>query len=178
MTSEPRPGPGGPRTTGAGPRSSLHEIYRRHGESVIRSCVRYFTDLDSVRDAAAAAFELAIHELTDGPNPPREPDKLRAWLRAIAKNRCVDELRRLGHGGTCCPDASRSSFDAAKRQECSSQIRENGEQVKHSPLAQQPQRQGPHLSHRRDVECAGRLVSVGPACSLQSTARSRPDYGL
>jgi hypothetical protein len=61
--------------------ASLHEIYRRHGESVIRSCVRYFTDLDRVRDAAAAAFEIAIHELTDGPNPPREPDKLRAWLR-------------------------------------------------------------------------------------------------
>lgn len=76
--------------------AALTQIYQRYELAVVRSCVRYFSDMDSVRHVAAAAFEAAIRELSDGPNPPREPDKLKAWLRAIAKNRCREELRRRG----------------------------------------------------------------------------------
>nr|WP_042194573.1 hypothetical protein [Kibdelosporangium sp. MJ126-NF4]CEL21413.1 alanine-rich protein [Kibdelosporangium sp. MJ126-NF4]CTQ96020.1 alanine-rich protein [Kibdelosporangium sp. MJ126-NF4] len=77
-------------------KAALHEIFRRYRDVVSTVCAYNLDDMDRVRDVAQNTFEIATKELIRGDNP-REPEKLRAWLCGIARNRCHEEHRRRGN---------------------------------------------------------------------------------
>ena len=82
---------------------ALRAIYDRYSADVLGLCGWWLSDPDAAMDAAQGTFETAIKDLTgygraDQPTL-REPDKLGAWLRGIAKNQCRAEWRRRNREG-------------------------------------------------------------------------------
>ncbi|QBS41194.1 RNA polymerase sigma factor [Nocardia sp. CS682] len=78
--------------------AALNEIFRRYHKAMSTVCVYNLDDLDRVADVVQNAVEVATKELVRGENP-REPDKLRAWLCGIARNRCHEDRRSRSSEG-------------------------------------------------------------------------------
>ncbi|WP_431964575.1 RNA polymerase sigma factor [Nocardia sp. bgisy134] len=72
--------------------AALCEIFRRYQKAMSTVCVYNLDDLDRVADVVQITVEAATKELIRRDNP-REPDKLRAWLCGIARNRCHEDRR-------------------------------------------------------------------------------------
>jgi RNA polymerase sigma factor (sigma-70 family) len=79
-------------STAAAQAAAFTEIFKRHHGAVLRYCSRQLHEHAGVEDAAADAFEAAFTDLQRG-LPPRDPDKLRAWLLGIARHRCLTYMR-------------------------------------------------------------------------------------
>jgi RNA polymerase sigma factor (sigma-70 family) len=79
-------------STAAAQAAAFTEIFRRHHGAVLRYCSRQLREHAGVEDAAADSFEAAFTDLQRG-RPPRDPDKLRAWLLGIARHRCQTYMR-------------------------------------------------------------------------------------
>ena len=79
-------------STAAAQAAAFTEIFKRHHGAVLRYCSRQLREHAGVEDAAAESFEAAFTDLQRG-RPPRDPDKLRAWLLGIARHRCLTYMR-------------------------------------------------------------------------------------
>jgi RNA polymerase sigma factor (sigma-70 family) len=82
---------------------ALRAIYDRHSADVLGLCGWWLGDPDAAMDAAQSTFEIAIADLTGlgqaGAPTLRDPDRLGAWLRGIAKNQCRAVWRRRNREG-------------------------------------------------------------------------------
>lgn len=82
---------------------ALRAIYDRYSGDVLGVCGWYLSDPDAAMDAAQSTFETAIKDLAgegrSGAPTLRDPDKLGAWLRGIAKNQCRAVWRRRDREG-------------------------------------------------------------------------------
>jgi len=74
----------------AGPGALLTQLFEAHGRTVYALCAVLLRDAHEAEDAAQQTFLSAYEALADG-SETRRPD---AWLLAIARNECLDRLRR------------------------------------------------------------------------------------
>ena len=76
------------RPASAGLREAAFEIiYRRHARGVLALCGGLiWDDFDTARTIAQDALVVAYQYMTEG-RPPDQPERLRAWLNGIARNR-------------------------------------------------------------------------------------------
>ncbi|WKG03336.1 RNA polymerase sigma factor [Mycolicibacterium sp. HK-90] len=97
MTALPEESPVDPRITDAelvgasieGDRAAFAQIYDRYADRLYDFCAGMLRDLDGAADCVQETFYLAATRLRQ----LRDPDRLRPWLYAIARN---EALRRLG----------------------------------------------------------------------------------
>jgi RNA polymerase sigma-70 factor, ECF subfamily len=71
-------------------RSRLGELYEANYAAVFRLCARILRDSEEAADASQEVFIVASRELADGALPANA----RMWLLAVARNHCLDLLRR------------------------------------------------------------------------------------
>lgn len=71
-------------------------VYRDHADSLYRYCLSQLGDPHRAEDAAADAFSFA---LASWPRVRPDGDGVRPWLFRIARNACIDEMRRHGRLG-------------------------------------------------------------------------------
>lgn len=73
------------RATMGGDRAAFGEIYDRYGERLHSFCSRVLNDPHEAADATQDTFVLAVKRMEQ----LRDPDRLRPWLYAIARNECT-----------------------------------------------------------------------------------------
>ena len=73
-----------------GASAQLGELFREHGRTVYSLCLVLVRDAHEAEDAAQQAFLRAFESLRAG-STPWSPD---AWLLTIARNECLDRLRK------------------------------------------------------------------------------------
>jgi len=99
-------------------------IYERHSNNVLALCGWLLNDPDAAMAAVHDTFEDAFKDLSgllpEGQPTLRDPDKLRAWLRGIATNRCRREWRHRDRE-TVFPD---EDIEAADVEEAESRRRQ------------------------------------------------------
>ena len=89
------------RAAAAGDRGAFAGIYDRYADRLHDFCVGMLRDRDGAADCVQDVFCTAATRLSQ----LREPDKLRPWLYAIARNealRRLRERRRPSTGGGAC----------------------------------------------------------------------------
>ncbi len=74
----------------AGASAQLGELFQKHGRTVYSLCLVLLRDPHEAEDAAQQAFLCAFESLRAG-STPWSPD---AWLLTIARNECLDRLRK------------------------------------------------------------------------------------
>ena len=74
----------------AGDADAFAEIFRAHGDDVLRVCRRMLGGADAAADAQSEVF-LKARRALDGFDRARS---FRAWLLSIASHHCIDQLRR------------------------------------------------------------------------------------
>jgi len=97
-------------------RRAVSDLMSRYGERVYGLCRRYTGDSDRAMDMAQDALLSAYRKL----DSLGDETKFRAWLFAIARNRCLSEFRRVDPFRDCAvePDSLTSSApDPAERLE-------------------------------------------------------------
>src|SRR3954465_3031489 len=77
------------RLSGHAGQREFEAIYDRHHAALFGFCRHMLGSREEAEDALQQVFVAAYRELQAG----REPEHLRAWLYAIARNRCVSMLR-------------------------------------------------------------------------------------
>lgn len=96
--------------------AAFEEIYRRHSEAVLAVCGgMLYRDPDSAQATAQIALVAAYRDLVEG-RPPRDPQKLRAWLCGIARYRCHEEIRRRNRESSLSEDVADDDYESASRQ--------------------------------------------------------------
>lgn len=75
------------------PRAQVEAMARRHQRMVYRYCRRMLGNDADALDASQTVFMQALESLRKGCAVENEE----AWLRGIARNRCLDRLRRRAH---------------------------------------------------------------------------------
>src|SRR2546423_10771592 len=73
-----------------GQRRWLAEVYEANYLGVVRLCTRLLRNPDDAADAAQHVFVIAANSL----DPEAPPAQARAWLLTVARNHCLDVLRR------------------------------------------------------------------------------------
>ena len=76
----------------AGDPEALAAAYDRYGPALYTYCRSMLHDADEAADALQDTFVVAARKL-DG---LRDPDRLRPWLYAVARNECLRRLRARG----------------------------------------------------------------------------------
>src|ERR1700739_851857 len=79
----------------AGDRGAFAGIYDRYADRLHDFCVGMLRD----RDAAGACVQDVVCVAADRLHQLRDPDKLRPWLYAIARNECLRTIRARGREG-------------------------------------------------------------------------------
>src|SRR5438128_8790317 len=79
----------------AGQRRWLAELYEANYRPVVRLCTRLLRNADDAADAAQDVFVIAAKSL----DPGAPAGQARAWLLTVAKNHCLDGLRRRSRLG-------------------------------------------------------------------------------
>jgi RNA polymerase sigma-70 factor (ECF subfamily) len=69
-------------------REALAELWRRHGPGIRAACLRVLRDPDAAADVAQDTFLRALQHIDD-----YRPGDFAGWLRAIARNLCLNRLR-------------------------------------------------------------------------------------
>src|ERR1700689_2553016 len=73
----------------AGDRSGgLIEAYDRYADPLYKYCLAWLGEPAGGAAAAEDTFVIAAARAAARPVHPREPDRLRAWLYAVARNEC------------------------------------------------------------------------------------------
>lgn len=80
-------------------RRKLGELYEAKRGEVLHICQRILRDADEAADACQEVFIVAGRQLFSD-TPPRQAD---AWLRAVARNHCLELLRRRGRFARLVP---------------------------------------------------------------------------
>lgn len=70
--------------------AAVAEIYDRYSDRIYTMCSHMLGDSEEAADATASVFLVALERL----NQLREPEKLRPWLHAIARNEVYKRSRR------------------------------------------------------------------------------------
>ncbi len=87
----------------------IDELYQAHRVAVLRVCSRILRNTDDAADASQEVFLIAIESL----DPVAKPAAARAWLLTVARNHCLDLLRRRKRLGkalvTLGPDDGRAT---------------------------------------------------------------------
>ena len=86
-----------------GQRRWLAEVYEANYLGVVRLCTRLLRNPEDAADAAQDVFVIAANSL----DPGAPPAQARAWLLTVARNHCLDLLRRrtrLGKALVTLPD--------------------------------------------------------------------------
>jgi RNA polymerase sigma factor (sigma-70 family) len=93
-----------------GDRLAQRRFYDRHAPWMLGICRRYLTGVAEAEDAMIRSMHRALTRLGD----LREGHSLRAWLRRIAVNECLMDLRsrRLMVPGEEVPESSMTGPDA------------------------------------------------------------------
>src|SRR2546423_10785499 len=73
-----------------GQRRWLAEVYEANYLGVVRLCTRLLRNPEDAADAAQDVFVIAANSL----DPGAPPAQARAWLLTVARNHCLDVLRR------------------------------------------------------------------------------------
>src|SRR6266550_9224879 len=73
-----------------GQRRWLAEVYEANYLGVVRLCTRLLRNPEDAADAAQDVFVIAANSL----DPSAPPGQARAWLLTVARNHCLDALRR------------------------------------------------------------------------------------
>src|SRR5436190_4114698 len=73
-----------------GERRWLAELYEANYRPVVRLCTRLLRNGEDAADAAQDVFLIAANSL----DPSAPPGQARAWLLTVARNHCLDALRR------------------------------------------------------------------------------------
>src|SRR5438874_4872280 len=73
-----------------GQRRWLAEVYEANYLGVVRLCTRLLRNPEDAADAAQDVFVIAANSL----DPEAPPAQARAWLLTVARNHCLDVLRR------------------------------------------------------------------------------------
>jgi RNA polymerase sigma-70 factor (ECF subfamily) len=87
----------------------IDELYQANRTAVLRVCSRILRNADDAADATQEVFVIALESL----DPTAKPGAARAWLLTVARNLCLDLLRRRKRLGkalvTLGPDDSRGT---------------------------------------------------------------------
>ena len=87
----------------------IDELYKAHRAAVLRVCSSILRNADDAADACQEVFLIAIESL----DPAAKPPAARAWLLTVARNHCLDLLRRRKRLGkalvTLGPDDGRGT---------------------------------------------------------------------
>src|SRR5205809_74110 len=100
-----------------GERRWLAELYEANYGPVVRLCTRLLRNGEDAADAAQDVFLIAANSL----DPSAPPGQARAWLLTVARNHCLDALRRRTRLGKALitlgsqPDPSRDLEGAGDR---------------------------------------------------------------
>src|SRR2546423_3620100 len=106
-SASPAIAPAGELNTGE--RRWLAEVYEANYLGVVRLCTRLLRNPEDAADAAQDVFVIAANSL----DPEAPPAQARAWLLTVARNHCLDVLRRRARLGKALvtlgsePDPSR-----------------------------------------------------------------------
>jgi RNA polymerase sigma-70 factor (ECF subfamily) len=68
----------------------IDELYQAHRAAVLRVCSRILRNADDAADATQEVFLIALESL----DPAAKKGTARAWLLTVARNHCLDLLRR------------------------------------------------------------------------------------
>ncbi len=74
----------------------LSELYEANSAAVFNLCRRLLTSREDAADASHEVFLRAAASLSEAPNTPQA----RAWLITVARNHCIDLLRRRERFGS------------------------------------------------------------------------------
>ena len=69
--------------------AGLEGVYRRYADRLYAYCVSILHDRDAAADVLHDTFLIAVHRI----HQLRDPDRLRAWLYAVAQRECLRSLR-------------------------------------------------------------------------------------
>lgn len=95
--------------------AAFEAIYRRYAREVLAMCGGIiWDDFDTARTVAQDALVIAYRDLSSG-RLPAQPQKLRAWLLGIAKNRCREEFRRRATTGLMPDELPDDDWETASR---------------------------------------------------------------
>jgi DNA-directed RNA polymerase specialized sigma24 family protein len=95
--------------------AAFEVIYQRYAWEVLALCGGIiWDDFDTARTVAQDALVVAYQDLSSG-RPPAQPEKLRAWLLGIAKNRCREEFRRRNKTGLMPDELPDDDWETASR---------------------------------------------------------------
>lgn len=87
----------------------IDELYQAHRAAVLRVCSRILRNADDAADATQEVFLIALESL----DPAAHNGTARAWLLTVARNHCLDLLRRRKRLGkaltTLGPDDGRGT---------------------------------------------------------------------
>jgi RNA polymerase sigma-70 factor, ECF subfamily len=87
----------------------IDELYQAHRAAVLRVCSRILRNADDAADATQEVFLIALESL----DPAAKNGTARAWLLTVARNHCLDLLRRRKRLGkaltTLGPDDGRET---------------------------------------------------------------------
>lgn len=81
----------------AGDRAAESELVERYGEGLAFLLRRWARDRDAASDLYQETFRLALEKIRRG--EVRDPDRLSAFLRSLAKNLSIDYYRRQSRRG-------------------------------------------------------------------------------
>src|SRR4051794_29854665 len=110
------------RLSGHAGQREFEAIYDRHHAALFGFCRHMLGSREEAEDALQQVFVAAYRELQAG----REPEHLRAWLYAIARNRCVSMLRarRDDLAAAAAPEPSTDGFAVAAEVERREELEE------------------------------------------------------
>jgi RNA polymerase sigma factor (sigma-70 family) len=91
----------------AGDPHGLDDAFDRHADPLYKYCRTLLRDPSDAADAVQDAFVIAAARL----DRLRDPDRLRAWLYALARNESLRILRSKKGASDGAPDVPRDSYD-------------------------------------------------------------------
>jgi RNA polymerase sigma factor (sigma-70 family) len=86
----------------------LADLYEANHKAVFRQCARIVRDPEEAADACQEVFVVATREFVAG----NRPNNVRGWLLAVARNHCLDVLRRQKRFGKVLTRMGGSLYDS------------------------------------------------------------------
>jgi RNA polymerase sigma-70 factor, ECF subfamily len=113
------------RDAAGGDKAAFTRLVEKHKSSVYGLCYRLVNSTDEARDAAQEAFVRAFTSIRDF--DPRQP--FAAWVLRIARNHCIDLLRRRRPTLALAPESRGEDLDPGVAPEPADRFAMGGEQA-------------------------------------------------